>query len=76
MDRYDLGEFLGLTGLTVFAGLVWPPAALLVGSLLLLVEVNLRSRSRAPVRDAKPFSRTRKALTAAKSAWSRDDVAA
>jgi hypothetical protein len=74
VDRYDAGEFVGLAGLTVFAGIVWLPAALLVGSLLLLVEVNLRSRQRAPVRGARP-ERFGKAVRAFRLAW-RDDAAA
>lgn len=68
MDRYDVGEFAGLAGLVGFCALVWAPLALLVGSVALLLEVNLRSRGRAPVRNAGP-SRVARVLRAARSAW-------
>jgi hypothetical protein len=69
MDRYDLGEFAGLAGLIVFAGIVWLPAALLVGSLCLLVEVNLRGRGRPTVRGWRPLTRTKAVARAARAAW-------
>lgn len=69
MDRYDVGEFAGLAGLVVFAGILWLPAALLVASLALLVETNLRSRGKAPVRGARPTVGRR--LRAAAAAWRR-----
>lgn len=76
MDRYDAGEFAGLAGLALFALLVWPPAAVLVGSLALLVEVNLRSRNRAPVRGRRGPSRLRVAVRAARSAWGESEQVA
>lgn len=75
MDRYDVGELAGLAGLTVFAGLLWPQAALLVGSLLLLVEVQLRSRGRAPVR-ARGTSRVGRVVRAVRAAWTDDEARA
>jgi hypothetical protein len=69
VDRYDVGEFAGLAGLVVFAGLIWLPAALLVASMALLVEVNLRSRNRAPVRASVRPSRLAAAARALRSAW-------
>jgi hypothetical protein len=76
VDRYDIGEFAGLAGLAVFAALVWLPAFVLVASLGLLVEVNLRSRNRAPVRARRGPSRLRVAVNAARSAWSEAEVPA
>lgn len=76
MDRYDVGEFAGLAGLVVFAGWVWLPAALLVASLALLVEVNLRSRNRALARSTGEPSRVGSAYRAARRAWRHPEVAA
>ena len=76
MDRYDVGEFAGLAGLVWFAFLVWPPSAVLVGALALLVESNLRSRGRAPVRGARPAARLSAVVRAARAAWKPDDAAA
>jgi len=76
VDRYDIGEFLGLAGLVVFAGLVWPPAALAAGSLVLLVEVNLRGRGRPTVRGWRPAAKAAAVWRAARTAWAEDDAAA
>jgi hypothetical protein len=76
VDRYDLGEFLGLIGLVIFAGIVWLPAALLVGSLFLLVEVNLRGRGRPTVRGFRPGRKVVAVWRAARTAWAEDDAAA
>lgn len=76
MDRYDLGEFAGLGLIITFAGLIWLPAVLLAGGIALLVETNLRSRGRAPVRGARPLARVGKAVRAARVAWSVGDDAA
>lgn len=72
MDRYDLGEFAGLAGLVGFAAIIWPPAALLVASLALLVEVNMRSRGEAPVR-ARGTGRLGRTIKAVRAAWADDD---
>lgn len=71
MDRYDVGEFAGLAGLVLFAGILWAPAALLVGSLALLVEAQMRSRGRAPVR-ARGRGRLASVVRAARAAWADD----
>ena len=76
MDRYDVGEFAGLAGLVVFAGWVWLPAALLVASLLLLVETNLRSAGKAPVRSTGKPGRLKVAARAARRAWATPEDAA
>lgn len=75
MDRYDVGEFVGLAGIVAFCGLVWLlPGALLAGSVALLVEVQLRSRDRAPVRFS-GAGRLGKVVKAARAAWADDGKA-
>jgi hypothetical protein len=71
LDRYDAGEFAGIAGLAAFCWFVWPPLVLLVASLALLVEVNLRSAGRAPVRSTGPSvaGRLRSVGRAAVRAW-------
>lgn len=74
MDRYDVGEFAGLLGVVGYAFWIWHgPGALLAGSLALLVEVNLRSRGRAPVRGTGQRSRLVQAVSAGRKAWRAAD---
>lgn len=75
MDRYDAGEYAGLAGIVVFflvtVGWTW---ALLAASLVLLLEVQVRSRQRAVVR-ARPRGRRLAAVAkAARSAWVGEDA--
>jgi hypothetical protein len=75
VDRYDAGEFAGIAGLVWFAFLCWPPAAVLVASLGLLVEVNMRAAGRSPVRGARPVSRLAAVARAGRAAWRAPDAA-
>lgn len=69
-DRYDFGEVAGLAGVVVFCwvsfGWHW---AILAASLVLLLEVQLRSRGRSPVRATPARRRLASVVKAARSAW-------
>jgi hypothetical protein len=71
VDRYDVGEFVGLLLLVMFGAVTWWPSAILLASVALLVEVNLRSRGGAPVRESGQPSRAAAAARAARAAWRR-----
>lgn len=75
-DRYDLGEVLGLSGVVVFCWVTfgWNWAAL-AASLVLLVEVQLRSRGRSPVRASPGRRRLAAVAKAARAAWVESDAA-
>lgn len=78
MDRYDAGEFAGLAGVVAFVLLTFgAPAALLAASLVLLLEVQVRSRQKAVVR-ARPDRRRRLVAVAraARAAWDAEEPAA
>jgi hypothetical protein len=75
-DRYDFGEVVGLAGVVAFCwvtfGWHW---AVLAASLVLLVEVQLRSRGRSPVRATPARRRLVAVARAARTAWAESDAA-
>ena len=75
-DRYDFGEVAGLAGVVAFCwlsfGWHW---AVLAASLVLLLEVQLRSRGRSPVRSTGSRSRLASVARAVRAAWAESDAA-
>jgi hypothetical protein len=75
-DRYDFGEVAGLAGVVAFCWLTFGwHAAVLAASLMLLVEVQMRSRGRTPVRGTPARRRLSAAVKAAREAWAESDAA-
>jgi hypothetical protein len=57
----DLMEWVGFAALVAFAWFVWPPAALLVLGLVLVVVANLRAAKRRTAQHSRPDLMTRAA---------------
>lgn len=72
----NLLEFLGLLCLIAFAYFVWPPAALLVAGLILVVTSNLRTARRKPADTDRPRLRQRMARALADHLAARAAAAA